>query len=121
MKTSICRSSGCQRTAIEGKHYCSLHISKESSYGKRPAPQRKKSSQWHSLYYTSRWRQTSREFLKKYPICFICGGKATVVDHIQPHRGNLDLFYDDNNLQPLCQRCHSRKTLAENNYFKKGR
>ncbi|WP_327198035.1 HNH endonuclease [Sporanaerobacter acetigenes] len=28
------------------------------------------------------------------------------VDHIEPHKGNEDLFYDINNLQSLCKSCH---------------
>lgn len=121
MKTCICKSTGCQRTSLPGKNFCSLHKDKEATYGKRPTPERKKSNQWHYLYNSARWRNTSREFLKKYPICFICGAPAQVADHIQPHRGNLDLFYDPDNLQPLCNRCHSRKTLEENNYHKQSR
>jgi len=35
---------------------------------------------------------------------------ATVVDHILPHRGDEDLFWDESNWQPLCKRCHDRKT-----------
>ena len=33
---------------------------------------------------------------------------ATVVDHMMAHKGNLDLFYDPDNLQPLCKPCHDR-------------
>lgn len=29
-----------------------------------------------------------------------------VVDHIEPHKGNLVLFWDEGNLQALCKRCH---------------
>ncbi|MGM9649714.1 MAG: HNH endonuclease [Butyricicoccaceae bacterium] len=35
------------------------------------------------------------------------------MDHIKPHRGDWGLFADQNNLESLCHRCHSRKTLAE--------
>lgn len=34
--------------------------------------------------------------------------KATVVDHIIPHRGNKTLFNDPANLQSLCVKCHSK-------------
>jgi 5-methylcytosine-specific restriction protein A len=39
--------------------------------------------------------------------------KATVVDHIKPHRGNQKLFWDEDNWQPMCKQCHDRKTLTE--------
>jgi 5-methylcytosine-specific restriction protein A len=38
---------------------------------------------------------------------------TTVVDHIKPHKGDEELFYDINNLQPLCKCCHDRKTAKE--------
>lgn len=36
--------------------------------------------------------------------------QSTVVDHIIPHRGNMDLFWYEENWQPLCKRCHDKKT-----------
>ena len=52
------------------------------------------------------------------PFCRECAKRgervpASDVDHIIPHRGDLDLFNDKNNLQSLCHRCHSIKTMAE--------
>jgi len=38
---------------------------------------------------------------------------ATVVDHITPHKGDNDLFWDRANWQSLCESCHNRKTAAE--------
>lgn len=32
--------------------------------------------------------------------------RATITDHIKPHRGCLKLFYDQNNYQALCKHCH---------------
>nr|WP_313010818.1 HNH endonuclease [Brucella intermedia] len=37
-----------------------------------------------------------------------CGKPASVVDHIQPHRGNKELFWWRGNWQSLCQPCHDR-------------
>ena len=42
---------------------------------------------------------------------------ATVVDHITPHQGNQNLFWDTNNWQALCKPCHDRKTLSELSYL----
>ena len=70
------------------------------------------------LYTTPRWRKARRFFLSRHPLCAACeaDGKletATVVDHIRPHRGDMELFWDEGNWQPLCKRCHDVKTAAE--------
>lgn len=39
------------------------------------------------------------------------------VDHITPHNGDPELFYDLDNLQSLCIECHSRKTATEDGGF----
>lgn len=44
--------------------------------------------------------------------------KATVVDHIIPHRGNKDLFWDESNWQALCKKCHDKNTMTEDRYKK---
>ena len=61
--------------------------------------------------YDAKWRKARRIFLLSNPLCIICheDGKverATVVDHIEPHRGNHTLFWDQANWQPLCKHCH---------------
>lgn len=104
-----------------GKHYCDRHIELEKTYGKRPTPERKVSTQWHDLYNSVRWRKSRADFLSAFPYCVICGEKATVVDHIEPHRGNEQIFFNPDNWQPLCTAHHNAKTLRENNYFKKSR
>nr|WP_245411976.1 HNH endonuclease [Methylocella silvestris] len=39
---------------------------------------------------------------------------AEVVDHVRPHRGDLQLFWDEANWQSLCAPCHDRdKQSAE--------
>ncbi|WP_328812721.1 HNH endonuclease [Paradesulfitobacterium ferrireducens] len=72
--------------------------------------------------YDSRWRQARARFLKTHPLCVKCleNGrleKATVVDHIVPHRGNQVLFWDESNWQSLCKKCHDRKTRTEDQHL----
>jgi 5-methylcytosine-specific restriction protein A len=33
---------------------------------------------------------------------------ASVVDHIKPHKGDYELFWDADNHQALCKPCHDR-------------
>ena len=65
--------------------------------------------------YDWRWQKARKSYLRRNPLCVKCGDRdrtepATVVDHIEPHRGNKALFWDNRNWQPLCKRCHDRKT-----------
>lgn len=71
--------------------------------------------------YDSRWRRARSRFLKAHPLCEKCREqgkfvKATVVDHIIPHRGEEKLFWDEANWQALCKRCHDKKTMTEDRY-----
>ena len=68
--------------------------------------------------YGSRWRRARDAFLRRNPLCITCGkaGRlepSTVVDHVVPHRGDQDLFWDEANWAALCKRCHDRKTARE--------
>ncbi|WP_320176713.1 HNH endonuclease [Roseovarius pacificus] len=57
--------------------------------------------------YTGAWEKARKAFLRRFPACARCGQWATVVDHKIPHRGDRDLFWDQDNWQPLCTNCHS--------------
>ena len=69
--------------------------------------------------YDRRWRNARGTFLRRHPLCAKCseGGrlrKATVVDHVIPHKGDQRLFWDTGNWQALCKRCHdSTKQIEE--------
>lgn len=72
------------------------------------------------LYDSRRWRKLSSSFLGKpgNGLCAACLGldivsPATEVDHIQPHRGDPALFWDEDNWQGLCAQCHGLKTSIE--------
>lgn len=78
----------------------------------------KKSSDKHK-YWAQRWRRISARHLRHHPLCVMCDAVGRVeiavhTDHIQPHKGSDELFYDTNNLQSLCLSCHTRKTIEEN-------
>lgn len=67
--------------------------------------------------YTKAWDAASRRFLAEPAnnYCRECERQgrvevATQTDHVIPHRGDVGLFWDRSNWQPLCQSCHSSKT-----------
>lgn len=68
--------------------------------------------------YGYRWQKERAKFLVESPLCVYCEREgritaATVVDHIQPHRGNQALFWDKNNWQSLCKPCHDSVKAKE--------
>ena len=100
----ICRYPGCGALVGGGGGYCVRH---SKSYEKERGSAAERG-------YDARWRKARLSFLRDNPICNDCRDElATVVDHIIPHKGNLDLFWDQENWQPLCKRCHDRKTVRE--------
>ena len=66
-------------------------------------------------YQSKAWRKARRVYLSHHPVCKYCGKLAAVVDHILPvrHGGG---FWDSDNWQPLCKRCHDRKSGAERHW-----
>ena len=68
----------------------------------------------HSKGYGSdRWRKARATFLSHHPICAHCGEPANTVDHIVPHDGTNETFWDTSNWQALCMPCHRVKTATE--------
>lgn len=61
--------------------------------------------------YGRRWRKLRARFLATKPLCKMCADIGMVelaidVDHITPHKGNVQLFWDWSNLQGLCKHHH---------------
>lgn len=68
--------------------------------------------------YTYQWHKERKKFLAENPWCSECLKQgiytpATEVDHVIPHKGNQELFWDRNNWDSKCKSCHSRKTRLE--------
>jgi 5-methylcytosine-specific restriction protein A len=110
----LCNYPGCNKLTEKG--YCNEHRIKVNKINDS---KRKLSYQ---RGYTSKWSKESKYFLAMNPWCAECLKKgiytaATETDHIIPHKGNLKLFWDRNNWQPLCHSCHSKKTATEDGGF----
>ena len=67
--------------------------------------------------YDAVWQVLRAQHLAENPWCVKCERKATHVDHIVPHRGDDLLRLEPRNLQSMCPRCHSRKTVTEDGGF----
>lgn len=101
-----CRHPGCPR--LTNGLFCEVH--EPEHRGDRESSSRRG--------YDRKWQKARARFLRLHPLCVSCQKegkfvKATVVDHITPHRGDPVLFWDENNWQPLCKVCHDNKTWRE--------
>ena len=68
--------------------------------------------EWKKLYDSKLWKDLRRVHLGKHPLCAWClkqgrTRQANTVHHKLPHRGDMGLFNDPNNLESLCPSCHS--------------
>lgn len=107
---TCCKHGRCNKLVPSEERYCEehkpLHVGERDSASKRG--------------YNSRWKKARAAYLKAHPLCVLCMEKeplvytkATVVDHIKPHRGDQKLFWDEKNWQALCKPCHDKKTWNE--------
>lgn len=78
------------------------------------------------FYNSARWIARRRDQLARHPLCAFClahDGRvtaATVADHVVPHRGSAQSFFEGE-LQSLCAPCHSaRKQQIETTGFMRG-
>ena len=70
--------------------------------------------------YGYKWQKARAAFLDEpdNTLCVMCSADnrvtiATVVDHRLPHRGDMTLFWDRSNWQPLCKFHHDSHKQAE--------
>ena len=112
-----CNHPGCH-VLVRGTPRCPKHPRAPwpSPEAKRRIEERRGTSAERG--YGARWQAARKAFLDANPLCAECDRRgrtvrATVVDHIIPHRGDEGLFWDQSNWQALCRRCHSRKTAKE--------
>jgi 5-methylcytosine-specific restriction protein A len=84
---------------------------------KKKLPKGKKKPETHNRPspsirgYGRRWEHIRLALLQEEPLCRLCQGPASCVDHIKPlKKGGTN---DKLNLQPLCASCHNSKTWHE--------
>ena len=104
-----CRHPGCCELVADG--YCEAHRPKT-------VERSEEAKEWHRLYNRSDWPVLRGAQLLREPWCRECARqgirtRATDVDHIVDHKGDLARFLDRDNLESLCHSCHSRKTRRE--------
>ena len=98
-----CGKPGCRELVEAGVRYCPRH-----------KPKRRDAS-----HYDYRWRKLRAMYIAKHPLCAECesAGRLTPATEVHHIVAVADGGSDrDENLQPLCKSCHSRKTSEESRF-----
>jgi 5-methylcytosine-specific restriction protein A len=72
--------------------------------------------------YGYAWQKAREGYLRLHPLCVMCEAQgvvriATVVDHIDPHRGNMAIFWDSSRWQSLCKPHHDSDAQKKDNAY----
>jgi|SRR3972149_3139928 len=110
-----CSSSGCP--GLTRERFCQKH---EGLYKKklREYDRDRDQTEERQWIHSTRWRKASKLFLDEHLLCAECErqGKTTaayLVDHIIPHQGDYELFWNEDNWQGLCNADHELKHKGE--------
>lgn len=107
-----CSFSGCPNVTDHPRGYCADHLTR---YYRQSDAERGTATE---RGYDARWQRAAKRYLVEHPLCVHClkdgiTRAAELVDHIIPHRGDMILFWDESNWQPLCKVCHGKKIIEE--------
>lgn len=115
-----CNHPGC--STLTNQRYCPKHTELHKERIRRYESSRGTAA---ARGYDVRWSRARRAYLAKHPWCVECGKegivkRATDVHHKTPHKGNYELFWDENNWVSLCHSCHSKISAWGNEMKQKG-
>jgi 5-methylcytosine-specific restriction protein A len=114
--------NGCKGKGVNGSRLCLSCWTKREEHRKaymiakeKERTQREGSTSQRG--YDGQWAKVSKYVRRNEPICRICKkALAEMVDHIIPLKQGGDRLALSN-LQPLCNKCHNRKTIKDKTIY----
>lgn len=120
LPSRYCRTPGCGGQVTGKNGYCAQCKARRAD-----AYDQRRGTAWERGY-DAQWRALRSWWIENHPICVECEKRGIIraaehVDHIKPFDGLNDLKrLDIDNLQSLCQSCHSKKTAREDGGYGHG-
>ena len=111
-----CAHSGCPLLTTNKERLCDEHLKQRN----QQIDEHRGSSTERG--YDGDWHKARTEYLRTHPLCVLCQKEghitaASVVDHIIPHHGDQELFWNQSNWESLCKHHHDVKTAKEDGAF----
>lgn len=114
-KLILCRAPGCNQ--LSDQSFCPKHRDrpKQDWRSAKTAPFANAQRYNTELYQTQRWKELRQKVLDKFDHrCCKCGTQEHLqVHHIKRPFGDETLFFDENNLIPICDSCHRIETASQ--------
>lgn len=119
-----CRNRQCKVTTNHKTGFCEdcQTIAKKREKATRQEYNKRRNPQVKKWLNSARYISSRKNFLNRNPLCKKCSTTikpvlSNILDHVKPHKGDVVLFWDVNNWQALCKRCHDKKTASEDGGF----
>lgn len=107
-------------TVANGRRIVTDYDSRKEDYQSYNKTRWKYDRETKSFYNSKLWRETSKLVLLKADyVCAMCGGDASMVDHIVSVKADWSRRLDIDNLQASCKACNDSKAIRERAMFDK--
>jgi len=107
-----CNHPTCNTLISRDETYCDKH--KTYTNKAYNDTRRRNDPEYINFYKSNAWLTMRKRILLKHDyLCSSCGRIAEVVDHIIPTKVDWSKRLDEDNLQPLCNECHNKKTQED--------
>lgn len=112
------RNGMCGQPSVPGSTFCKDHVNDNSRTRQRQEHDHWRSQQaYRQLYQLAAWGRTRLSILARDPVCKVCNRAVSeVADHINDHKGNIQMFFSPHNLRGVCKPCHDHKTGTEHGF-----
>lgn len=104
------------QSAMKTCPYCQKPYRDQCNCGKKRPRYEKRTKSYSRRYECGKgWEKARLTYLGDHPLCVDCerNGRttaATVVHHLIAHKGDPDLFWDQDNWEASCTACHNKRT-----------
>lgn len=120
MRMRECNYPTCHELIAPDKRYCDKHKEYEQSQSKQRNKRYNamyRDKERNTFYQSKQWQKVRNYVINRdYYMCQCCGSAVNdkkIVDHIVPLRIDKTKALSTDNLWSLCDKCHNRKTILE--------